>query len=150
MLKQWLVSLIFACIAGALVSIISPRGNAEKTLRTVVGIFIIAAICAPLSGLEKTDFSMTAFSPVYYEQDENDLNEYVMKSFEDEISRRILDITEKHNLSVGEITVKAENENGCIIIHNIFVNMQKNESETAQYAAEIISDELGIPVTLTE
>ncbi len=150
MLKQWLISLVFACVAGALVSIISPQGNAEKTLKTVVGIFIIAAICAPLSELDNNGLSLPAFSPENYEQDENDLNDYVVKSFESEIEKRISEIIREHNLSVDEIKVKAESGNDCIIIRDVVINIQNDEYETAEYAARIINDELGIPVTLTE
>lgn len=150
MLKQWLVSLVFACIAGAAVSAVSPKGNSEKTLKTIVGIFIIAAICAPLSELKNKDFSVAAFSPAFEELNENDMDEYALKSLENEIESRVSEIIQKHRLNVGEIKIKAENIDGCIIIHDIIINMQKDGYKSAQYAARIISDELGIPVTLTE
>lgn len=150
MIKQWIISLIFACAAGTLVSVISPKGSGEKTLRTVVGIFVIAAICAPLSELDADDFTIPAFAYEYSEYNEYGMNEYLTQALEEEISRRISEIVEKNNLSIGDVTVKAENNNDCIIIHNLLIKAQNNEYESAQNAAEILSDELGIPVTLTE
>lgn len=150
MIKQWIISLIFACAAGTLISVISPKGSSEKTLRTVVGIFVVAAICAPLSKLDADNFSIPAFA---YEDSvayESEMNGYFANAIEAEIERHILKIVEEKNLSIGELTVEAENNNGCIIIHKILVKIQDNEFDAAKEAAEILSGELGIPVTLTE
>ena len=59
--KQWAVSLIICALGGALISLLSPRGSMEKTLRAVIGIFVVSAICTPLLKLKKSDVFLPAF-----------------------------------------------------------------------------------------
>ena len=150
MLKQWIISLIFACAAGTLVSVISPKGSTEKTLRTIVGIFVIAAVCAPLSEMRTENLTFPVLAHEFSDFSESGMDDYVLKAVENEICRKILEITEKKELPSGEITVKAENNDGCIIIHEILIKLQNDGSEAGQKTAELLSKELGIPVTLTE
>ena len=151
MLKQWLISLIFAALAGTLISVVSPKGSSEKTLKTVVGIFIISAICAPLTELEPMDFSLPAFAQNSFVQGEEDMNDYLTMVLETEVCNRLSECAERLNMKIDGVVIEAElDENRCIIIHNILIKIQDCEYESAQKAAGALSEELGMPVTLTE
>ena len=55
------------------------------------------------------------------------------------------------NIDIDNIIIEAEtDEEHCIIIHNILKKIQNHEYESAQKAADALSKELGMPVTLTE
>lgn len=151
MLKQWLISLVFAAMAGTLISVVSPKSSVEKTLKTVVGIFITAAICSPLTELESADFSLPVFASDNLVQSEKEMNDYLAKALEAEVSIRISECAERLGIEIDDVVIEAEaDEEGCIIIHNVFIKIQKYEYESAQKAADALSEELGMPVTLTE
>lgn len=151
MLRQWLISLVFAALAGTLISVISPKGSTEKTLKTVVGIFIIAAICSPLSELESADFSLPVFAQNNSVQIEEDMSDYFAQALEKEVGGRLSECAESLNIEIDDVVIKAEtDENSCIIIHEVLIIIQNYEYESAQKAAEALSEELGMPVTLTE
>lgn len=151
MLKQWLISLVFAAMAGTLISVISPKGSTEKTLKTVVGIFIIAAICSPLTELGATDFTLPVFANNNSVQPEEGMEDYIARALEAEVCSRLSECAERLDMEIDDVVIEAEtDENGCIIIHNVLIKIQNCEYESAQKAAEALSEELGMPVTLTE
>lgn len=151
MLKQWLISLVFAAVAGTLITVISPKGSSEKTLKTVVGIFIISAICSPLTELDPADFTLPAFAQNNSVANEEEMSDYLAQALEAEIFRRISVCAEKMNIGIDDVVIEAEiDEEYCIIIHNILIKIQNHEYESAQKAADALSEELGMPVTLTE
>lgn len=151
MLKQWLISLVFAAMAGTLISVISPKGSTEKTLKTVVGIFIIAAICSPLTELETADFTLPVFANNNSVQPEEGMNDYLKRALEAEVCVSLSGCAERLDIEIDDVIISAEtDENGCIIIHNVLIKIQNYEYESAQKAADALSEELGMPVTLTE
>ncbi len=151
MLKQWLISLVFAAVAGTLITVISPKGSTEKTLKTVVGIFMISAICSPLTELDSADFTLPAFAQNNFVANDEEINDYLAKALEAEVIRRISVCAEKMNIGIDDVVIEAEtDEDNCIIIHNILIKIQNHEYESAQKAADALSEELGMPVTLTE
>lgn len=151
MLKQWLISLIFAALAGTLISVVSPKGSTEKTLKTVVGIFIIAAICSPLTEIEAADFSLPVFANNSLVQSEEDMNDYITQALEAEVCTRLSECAEKLNIEIDDVVIKVErDDDGCIIIHDVLIKIRNFEYQSAQKAAEALSEELGMPVTLIE
>lgn len=151
MLKQWLISLAFAAMAGTLISVISPKSSVEKTLKTVVGIFIISAICSPLTELESADFSLPVFAESNLVQPEEGINDYLAKALEAEVCSRLSECAKRLNVEIDGVVIEAEtDEDGCIIIHKVVIKIQNYEYQSAQKAADALSEELGMPVTLTE
>ena len=49
-LRQWALSLIIASAAGTFAMVLSPRGSMDKTVRVVVGIFVVRGACAAVQG----------------------------------------------------------------------------------------------------
>lgn len=151
MLRQWLISLVFAAMAGTLISVVSPKGSGEKALKTVIGIFIIAAICSPLTELESSDFSLPVFAQNDSAYIDEDMNDYLAHALEKEVGSRLSDCAEQLNIEIEDVVIKAEtDDNGCIIIHEVLIKIQNYEYESAQKAVGVLSEELGMPVTLTE
>lgn len=144
-LKQWLISIVFASAAGALITVVSPKGTNDKTLKTVVGIFIIASVFLPLSKMNKADFSLSAFASGYViEQGENE--DFVFEMLEEELLETISGTTESFDCGIKSIEVDAEyDEEKCIIIHKITVYFTHGEAENIMKAAVETEKLLGVP-----
>ncbi len=150
-LKNWVLCLIVAAAAGTLATVIVPRGSMEKTVRAVVGIFVVAVICAPLSEIEDFDFSVNAFADsdgisfddTYIEK----MNLQIIDICRNTVEKQIREIAKEQNVAVisvnADISVDAEN---CIIIHEIDVRIDEKYSEQTELLSEKFSKNLGIPV----
>ena len=67
--KLWITGVTLSCVACSLMYVLIPKGNMEKTFKTVIALFIIAALVTPMSALTGMDFvpDIPAFS---YETEE--------------------------------------------------------------------------------
>lgn len=151
-LKQWAVCLIVSALAGTFVMAVSPKGSMDKTMRAVVGIFVVAAICSPLAELKDADFSLEAMADSY-SVDENKnveaMQEQVISACRRAVENEVKKASEESGAAVSSIradlSVDAEN---CIIIHDISVEISECSEKTACLISEKLQQILGVPVTV--
>lgn len=149
-LRQWALCLIIGATAGTFVMAISPRGSMDKTVRAVVGIFVVAAICSPLAGLPKTDFTADAFADYEFtQQSEEEMYEYMLEAYRREVENRILSAADEQGNEISEIFISADiDADNCIIIQDITVTLASEHSaDTAEFSA-YLSQRLGVSVTV--
>lgn len=149
-LKQWALCLIIGAAAGTFVMAVSPRGLMDKTVRAVVGIFVVAAMCSPLANLLKEDISTYAFAGFESaEYGSDDMNEYTLELFRNETEKIIISAAGEHGVNVKEIYINADIDTECcIIIHEIAIaTEQTDEQKITSFSADI-SDELGMAITV--
>ncbi len=147
-LKQWLISLAFSALGGTLITVVSPKGANDKTLKTVVGIFIISTVFLPVSELNVHQFSLSAFADsVEYESDGND--ELAFEMLEEELLQRITDIANECGCEIRNIEIDAEYDEGkCIIIHKIILNFTNGNEENILKTATETERILGVPIEM--
>lgn len=145
-LKQWLISLIFSAAAGALITVISPKGSNDKTLKTVVGIFIISSIFLPLTKMNLSDFSLPALAnELKIEQGEE--GDFVIEMLEEELFETVSETAEEFNCEISGVEIDAGyDEDNCIIIQEIAVYYTSGKTENIQMAAAETEKRLGVPV----
>lgn len=149
-LRQWAVCLIIAAAAGTFAMAISPRGSMDKTVRAVVGIFVVAAICSPLTELKNFDFSVEAMADYEYESaNTEELYEQMIAACRNAVEAQV----KNHASGIGAevITVEAEisvDDTGCIIIHKITVEIADLSEKFKADLKEKLQSELGVPVTV--
>ncbi len=147
-LKQWIISLAFSAAAGTLISVISPKGSNDKTVKTVVGIFIIAAVCVPLSEIEESDFSVPAFVQDKIIAD-NSMNDFTVEMLENELFNKASEVASGFGCGIKDVEIQAEyDDENCIIIHEMTVYFINPENEKVTEIAAEIENELGVPVTV--
>lgn len=148
-LRQWAICLIIGAAAGTFVMSVSPRGSMDKTVRAVVGIFVVAVICSPLADFKKTDFAFNTMTD--YKYDERDstekIHEYMLSVCREEMNKQILSAAEEHGLTVNEIFINADiDAENCMIIHDMMVEIGAEHSEKSNEFSEILSQKIGVPV----
>lgn len=146
-IRQWALCLIFSAAAGTLVTVISPRGSMEKTLRAVVGIFIVAAICTPLTKLSADGLTLSAFAPAEDSAENEKLNEFILDGYKTASEKTILQVAEKRGIHVENIAAEMDiNSDGCIIIHNIIAVIKEIPQKEKEEFARELSYALGAEV----
>ncbi len=147
-LKSWAVSLIICAVGATVISMLSPRGSMEKTLRAVIGIFVVSAICTPLIKLKKADVSLPAFiaEAVTLEETEKLLEQ--MKNACKETVGRVVD-DELRTFEIGDYDVETIldiDEDNCIIIQSVQIVIKSKNNGAADEIKEKLQERLGIPV----
>lgn len=146
-IRQWALCLIFSAAAGTLVTVISPRGSMEKTLRAVVGIFIVAAICTPLTKLSADGLTLIAFAPAEDSAENEKLNEFILDGYKTASEKTILQVAEKRGIHVENITAEMDiNSEGCIIIHSITAVIKEIPQKEKEEFTRELSHALGAEV----
>ena len=151
-LRQWVLCLIIAAVAGTFVMIISPRGSMDKTVRAVVGIFVVAVICAPLAELADNQLSVEAIAdfdfPELSDSDE-ELRESMILSLKNAVNEQVETAADEMNVKTEKIYAEMDfNSENCIIIHNITVEISEDYSEKALQFSKILEERLGVPITV--
>ena len=146
--RQWAVSLVISGIAGTVVSLLAPRGNTEKALRTVVRIFVVCVLCSPLTKLE-TDAEFPDFSFEEYEAAQTDL---LGKQLEETCRQAVGDVAREiaEELGITGYNVSADlytDDEMCIIIQNIHVVLPADYKALASEFSKKMESRLGVPVT---
>lgn len=120
----------------------------EKALRTVIGIFIVSALCSPLVTLG-SDAVLPSFSV-----DENaTVQADVLGKQMEESCRKTIGIAVKEvaiQLGISEYSVNADlyiDDKFCIIIQEIRVVLPIKNKEIADEFSQRLQTRLGVPVT---
>lgn len=148
--RQWALCLIIAAAAGTFVCAVSPRGTSDKAVRTVAGIFVVAAVCTPLTQLEKSGIDIPAFGSAEGISDCGEsLKEYLLDSCKDAIGIRIEEIAGKHSLTVYSIKMNAyADEYNSIIIRDIQLEINSETPENISHFKSEAEEVLGVPVII--
>lgn len=149
-LKNTALCLIAAAAAGTLATVIVPRGSMDKTLRAVVGIFVVAVICSPIAELSETEQIDEVFASSFeVSSDEiytEDMKNRMLEIFESTINSDIKEIASELNINVVSVeTDMTVDENCCINIHKIVVKISGCEASVKEYLSVKISENLGVP-----
>lgn len=120
----------------------------EKTVRAVVGIFVVSVICAPLAKFDKSDFSVEAFADYDYEHGNvQELHECMVSACKTAIENDIREAAEDFgvHLESVQMQVSVDDEN-CIIIHKIAIKTSGISEKNNEDLSEMLEKRLGVPV----
>lgn len=148
--KQWAVSLIICALGGTLISLLSPRGSMEKTLRAVIGIFVVSAICTPLLKLKKTDTFLPAFvADAVTQTDTSDLELQMKNACRNTIGKVVDDIMNSAGVENYEVEADVDmDEKYCVIIQEIRINIHRTNNGSVAEIEAMAKERLGVPVKI--
>lgn len=145
-LKQWALCLIISAAAVTLVTVITPTGSSEKTVRAVAGIFVISAIFTPIADIS-LDFSAISAAAEYDGEADTQLSEALLDMCRAEAEKAILSAAEGQGATVKEICIDADiNADGCIIIHSITVKVSSGDGAKIHGLSAAFTNAVGVPV----
>lgn len=149
--RQWALCVIIAAAAGAFFFALSPRGAADKAMRAVTGIFVVASICAPLADVDIDKISVPAFAQMNTEHtDGTETYDLIFSACRDAAENEILSVAVQCGITVNSVALNAYYDNEkCIIIQDVRVNIQKADTKTQKTFLSAVEERLGVPVTMT-
>ncbi len=144
-LRQWALCLIISAAAVAFVTIITPRGSTDKTVRAVAGIFVVSAIFTPLADMS---FDFVAVNAAEYaDVQNNDLSDSVLDACRNAAENAILSVADEKGVTVEKVCTDAYIDAGnCIIIQSVTVTVSTDNAEKAEELEAVFGNALGVPV----
>lgn len=148
--KQWAVGLIICALGGTVISLLSPRGSMEKTLRAVIGIFVVSAVCTPLVELKKADSFLPAFAAQSLPAIEaENLREQIEEACKSTAGRVIDEVMKSAGISNYEAAVNVHmNEEYCIIIQDIQIKIDSENIGSAAKIQAALQQKLNVKVNV--
>lgn len=99
--KQWALTVAVSAVAGAITLMLAPEGALNKSVRTAVSLFLIAAMLTPfVKGIDVSDFS---FPKAEYEQ--TDLTDAVSEQMKAAVKTKITEILDDCGIKPIEINI---------------------------------------------
>ncbi len=150
-LRQWIISVSFAAIAGALIYLLAPKGSTERAVRTVVAVFLIASVAAPLTGLKENKVNLSGAGTPVLQQNASALEDLLLQqaneTTQDTLQGILKAYLEQRGLSAGQILLKTDIlDNGRIEIREVKIKLDGTARVTAGELEEAILTQTGLTV----
>lgn len=146
-LRQWALCLIAAAGAGAFACTVIPGGSMEKTVKAISGVFVVAAICAPLGEINLSgafaDFASAAYAEEYSVQSRS-LEESTLELFENAVNETICQAARECEAVISEINAELEATDDGIIIHKISVILDEESADKTEEFSLCVNERLGV------
>ena len=110
---------------------ILPSGNMQKIFKTVLCVFFICVIAAPITEIDfsKFRFDYSNSDILEIQADENEFNKISAEYFENEIIKATNEILKNENLQAEDIYLKINiSENGSIDINKFALRLYYSEN----------------------
>lgn len=147
--KQWALCLIVGAAAGTLVIALSPRGSMDKTVRAVIGIFVVAVISAPFADMLKNSGTAEVFAAYDYSDGIENMSGFMLESFCESVKNELKKSASAIGIPLKEIYIEADiDTNNCIIIHKISVEIEPEFADKAKELSSALSEIAGAYVTV--
>jgi hypothetical protein len=151
-IKQWAFCLMISAASATVLQFLNPRGSLERTLKTVIGVFLVSAVCMPFLNGDK--FGISAVNA--FEFEEFQLNSDGCSNIYIESAKTVVDTQVKY--AADECGIKSYSVNSdisfdnydCIIIHKIEVSVDENSREKLNRFTDVLKERLGVTVTVTQ
>lgn len=147
--KQWAICLVIGAVAGTLVMVMSPRGSMDKTVRAIIGIFIVAVIGMPFADMLKSGYTAESFAVYDYNDVREDMRDFMLDSFCESVKKELETVSSGFGVPLDKIFIEADiDANNCINIHKITAEICSGFSDKAVELSKILSEYAGVNVTV--
>lgn len=117
--KQWVLTVVIAAAAGAIVLMLSPEGEVNKSVKTAVSLFLMAAMIMPFAkGVELNLGDIFAES----EAEQPDLTDSVCEQMKAALTVKIQDILEENGIKYENINIDMNIEDNEITVNGIEIS----------------------------
>ena len=152
-LRQWLLSLTLAALAGALVSLLAPKGATQKALRTVVAVFLLSVLLLPVAQLRGVPLTLPqpqeSAVPAQEQALEELLQSQALQAQQTAVSSVLQRALTQEGAIFGQITFVTDNPNGTRIqITQVQIPLHGACVVSAQELERLVLAETGLNIKI--
>lgn len=116
--KQWVLTVVIAAAAGAIVLMLSPDGSVNKSVKTAVSLFLIVAMIMPFAKGIDFDFRDIISES---EAESPELNDAVLEQMRAALQAEIEKILDENGIKVEEINIDMNIKDNEIAVNSIYI-----------------------------
>ena len=147
-IKNWVLIIVSAAVAGSVMLLLCPSGNMERTVKTIISIFLLSAIILPFSGsgFIKLDFIQykETSGEVYKDNIDVIFTEFTADEVENLIKRSLND----NSVAYDDIMAVVSKKDDVINIEKIVLNIGEGSAAEADSAVKLIKEIIGSGVNV--
>lgn len=148
-LRLWITGLTTAAIIGAIVLVLAPGGGAEKTVKTMVSVFLVSSIVLPFAKnadwTTDADFSLEESVA----ETENLITNEISEQMKARIAASVENILKKEGIQVHSVSIDIKTDGDELSVEKITIALKKESSQKVNETAQILEAQLGVNADVT-
>lgn len=152
-LRSWVFGITLCAMAGTVIFVLVPRGSMEKSMRSVLSLFMIYVIASPLLKLKDLRIDTDSFEKSYSqsaEQYAEVIEKRMLDAADEAICKAILSSVPRLDNGSTQIVVKsALNGENSVYIESIKIYLNGSGIAASQVKSEL-SEKLGLTAEVFE
>ncbi len=148
MIRSWVMGITAAAIIGAVVLALNPSGAAEKSVKTIVAVFLISSMILPFVKSENLNFDFDSASVDTARQNEKIVNS-VSEQFKEKLENSITDILSQNGIEVARINIDMNVKTDEVSVEKISITLKKESADKADEAKNILKEQLSVTAQIT-
>lgn len=143
-LSAWALSVSICAVIACVVEMMTADTKLEKTVRFVLGAFMLCAIIIPVGNMV-SEFSGVNFDRKMTYDISDSFTEQKISMLKNEISTLVISTLSKENIYPQKVEVDMDiSEDNCISMVSVTVVLDKKDREKAVKVTDTIKSELGL------
>ncbi len=140
-IHSWALGLCAAAVVGSAAAVLTPSGTFEKSIKTVISVFLICALIMPLF---KENSALQSYLSINLDEavkvDES-ISEQIYMQTEKYFKNTVSEILKKNGISFKDIVIEIEAAEDTVNVKSVTVISPDRE---AQAVRDILKNEAGI------
>ncbi len=152
-IRDWALSLCLAALAGMMVHILTPAGNMDRIVKTVVAVFMLCALFSPLLLQKNIELKLPENTDVSQNETYLQLEETLRSEMEEQVKRQITELVkaelEKSGIHEAKIRINMDtNEDNRISINSVTLVLPPEQEDKVDTLRKSINDNLGLDANI--
>lgn len=140
-IHSWALGLCSAAVIGSVAAVLSPSGTLEKSVKTVIAVFIICAVVLPFF---KENFALHSYLSTDFDNSDSvceSIGSEVCSQTEKYFKNAVSEILERNGISCRDMIIQIETEDDTVNVKSVTVVSPDKDTDTVK---SILKNEAGI------
>ena len=147
-IRSWVTGVTAAAIIGAIVLALTPGGAVEKSVKTVVSVFLISSMILPLVKAENVNLDFKIDEGQTVTQNE-EIVKSLVEHFKEKLELSINETLNNSGIQVSQISIDINTNGDEISVEKIKIVLKKESADEVIRAKEILEKELSLQAEIT-
>lgn len=143
-IRLWITGISSAAIIGAIVLALAPSGGAEKTVKTMVSVFLVSSIILPISKDKNWSFETDLFAEESGTEAEGSITAAITEQMKTKLATSVKNILLKEGIQVSSVGIDITTRGDEMSVEKITVALKKESSQRVSEAAQLLEAQLGV------
>lgn len=140
-IHSWALGLCAAAIIGSAAAVLTPSGSLEKSMKTIISVFLICAVILPFFKEKSAINNDLSKNFAECDEIEESVGKEVREQTESLLKSTVFDILERKGISCKDIVIQIETADNTVNVKSVTVIAPDKDAQTVK---DILKSEAGI------